>query len=168
MRLATIRDGSRDGALVVVRADGTRFAPAPATFPNLQAALDRWAEAQPALLELAARLDSGGLPGTAVEAGTSWGPPLPRAYEWLDGSAFLHHVRLARRSRGAEIPPELETDPLMYQGARVCCSGRPIPCPSAIRRWAWTSRRRLPSSWATSPAESTLSRRGTTSDWSAC
>jgi fumarylacetoacetate (FAA) hydrolase len=129
MRLATIRDGSRDGALVVVRADGTRFAPAPATFPNLQAALDRWAEAQPALAELAARLDRGQLPGTAVEAGTPWGPPLPRAYEWLDGSAFLHHVRLARRSRGAEIPPELETDPLMYQGGSGVLLGPTDPLP---------------------------------------
>ena len=60
-----------------------------------------------------------------------WGPPLPRAYEWLDGSAFLHHVRLARRSRGAEIPPELETDPLMYQGGSGVLLGPTDPLPFA-------------------------------------
>jgi fumarylacetoacetate (FAA) hydrolase len=131
MRLATIRDGSRDGALVLVRADGARCLPAPPSFPTLQAALDRWTEAQPMLVALAARLDRGDLPGTPVDASIQWGPPLPRAYEWLDGSAFLHHVRLARRSRGAEIPPELETDPLMYQGGSGVLLGPTDPLPFA-------------------------------------
>ena len=131
MRLATIRDGSRDGALVLVRADGTRCVAAPARLPTLQAALDRWSDAQPLLAELATRLDHGDLPGTPVDASTPWGPPLPRAYEWLDGSAFLHHVRLARRSRGAEIPPELETDPLMYQGGSGVLLGPTDPLPFA-------------------------------------
>jgi fumarylacetoacetate (FAA) hydrolase len=131
MRLGTIRDGSRDGTLAVVRADGTAFIPAPAAFPTLQAALDRWGEAQPALAHLANRLDRGELPGTAIDQATPWAPPLPRAYEWLDGSAFLHHVRLARRSRGAEIPPELETDPLMYQGGSGVLLGPTDPLPFA-------------------------------------
>jgi fumarylacetoacetate (FAA) hydrolase len=131
MRLATIRDGSRDGALVLVRADGARFAPAPTGFPTLQAALDRWNDAQPVLAEQAARLDRGELTGTPIDGSTRWGPPLPRAYEWLDGSAFLHHVRLARRARGAEIPPELETDPLMYQGGSGVLLGPTDPLPFA-------------------------------------
>jgi fumarylacetoacetate (FAA) hydrolase len=129
MRLATIRDGSRDGALVLVRADGTRFTDAPSGFPTLQATLDRWSEAQPALAALAGRLDRGELPGTPIDAATRFGPPLPRAYEWLDGSAFLHHVRLARRARGADIPPELESDPLMYQGGSGVLLGPGDPLP---------------------------------------
>jgi fumarylacetoacetate (FAA) hydrolase len=109
MRLGTLRDGSRDGALVVIGPDGRRFARADRVAPTLQAALDDWAEAAPALaaLEPTARepLDPGRL-----------GPPLPRAYEWLDGSAFLNHVILVRRARGAEPPATLTTDPLVYQG----------------------------------------------------
>jgi fumarylacetoacetate (FAA) hydrolase len=109
MRLATLRDGTRDGALVVVAPDGRRFARASRVAPTLQAALDDWARAAPALavLEAAAHepLDPRHL-----------GPPLPRAYEWVDGSAFLNHVVLVRRARGAEPPPTLATDPLVYQG----------------------------------------------------
>jgi len=114
--LATLRDGTRDGTLVVVGRDGRAFARARARgahtggiAPTLQYALDDWAHAAPALARLAE---------TAAEAldTTQLGPPLPRAYEWIDGSAYLNHVRLARRARGAEPPATLETDPLVYQG----------------------------------------------------
>ena len=114
MRLATLRDGTRDGALVVVGRDGDRCVrPAGAT-PTLQAALDDWPRAAPALAALAARLDAGG-PGEPLDA-ARLGPPLPRAYEWIDGSAFLEHVRRVRAARGAAPPASLETDPLVYQG----------------------------------------------------
>jgi fumarylacetoacetate (FAA) hydrolase len=115
VRLATLRDGSRDGALLVVSRDGQRVAPAGEIAPCLQAALDDWEQAAPALARLSTALDTNASAGTALEAGLL-GPPLPRAYEWVDGSAFLNHVRLVRRARGAEPPPTLETDPLVYQG----------------------------------------------------
>ncbi|BDG10234.1 fumarylacetoacetate hydrolase family protein [Anaeromyxobacter paludicola] len=115
MRLATLRDGTRDGRLAVVRADGARLASAAEVAPTLQAALDRWEELAPRLRALSRDLDEGRLEGAPVEP-ARLSAPLPRAYEWIDGSAYLNHVRLARRARGAEPPPSLETDPLVYQG----------------------------------------------------
>jgi fumarylacetoacetate (FAA) hydrolase len=125
MRLATLRDGTRDGALVVVGPDGRSFARAGAIAPTLQAALDDWARAAPRLAVLTARepLDPSGL-----------GPPLPRAFEWIDGSAFLNHVRLVRKARGAEPPATLATDPLVYQGGSGVLLGPtddiPLPDPA--------------------------------------
>jgi fumarylacetoacetate (FAA) hydrolase len=107
MRLATLRDGSRDGRLVVVGPDGTSCVHDDTIPRTLQAALDDWERAEPALRALA---------GPWRPLPSSLAPPLPRAYEWVDGSAFLNHVRLVRRARGAELPPTLETDPLIYQG----------------------------------------------------
>jgi fumarylacetoacetate (FAA) hydrolase len=115
MKLATLRDGSRDGRLLVVRRDGEAGAPSPDAWPTLQAALDDWNAAEPRLRELADQLDRGALDGTAIDP-LRLGAPLPRAYEWVDGSAFLNHVRLVRKARGAEPPKTLETDPLIYQG----------------------------------------------------
>lgn len=115
MKLATLRDGTRDGRLLVVRRDGAVSAPAPDTWPTLQRALDDWEQAEPALRAIAARLDTKADPGTPVDV-AKLAAPLPRAYEWIDGSAYLNHVRLVRKARGAEPPPTLETDPLIYQG----------------------------------------------------
>ena len=115
MRLATLRDGTRDGALLVVGRDGRSCARAAEVAPTLQAALDDWPRAAPALAALAVRLEAGGVAAQPVDE-ARLGPPLPRAYEWIDGSAFLNHVRLVRRARGATPPPTLEIDPLVYQG----------------------------------------------------
>jgi fumarylacetoacetate (FAA) hydrolase len=115
MRLATLRDGTRDGRLAVVRGDGLRLADASTVARTLQAALDDWDRAEPGLREAAAALEAGRVPGEPVDP-RRLGPPLPRAYEWVDGSAYLNHVRLVRRARGAEPPATLETDPLVYQG----------------------------------------------------
>jgi fumarylacetoacetate (FAA) hydrolase len=117
MRLATLRDGTRDGALVVVARDGDRAVRPGGALPSLQAALDDWDRAAPALAALAAKLDAGpgGIEGEPLDA-ARLGPPLPRAYEWIDGSAFLEHVRRVRAARGASPPATLETDPLVYQG----------------------------------------------------
>jgi len=115
MRLATQRDGSRDGRLLVVRRDGEAAADARAIAPNLQAALDRWSECEPRLRALSGDLDRDRAPSEPLDPHDLLAP-LPRAYEWVDGSAYLNHVRLVRRSRGAEPPPTLETDPLVYQG----------------------------------------------------
>jgi fumarylacetoacetate (FAA) hydrolase len=115
MRLATLRDGSRDGRLLVVRRDGAVGAPAPDAWPTLQRALDDWEAAELALRKLADELDHGAREGVPLDP-LRLGAPLPRAYEWIDGSAYLNHVRLVRRARGAEPPATLETDPLIYQG----------------------------------------------------
>jgi fumarylacetoacetate (FAA) hydrolase len=115
MKLASLRDGTRDGALVVVRPDGRAFAPASEVARTLQAALDTWPTSAPRLRTLAKALGQGSLAGEPLDIGRL-AAPLPRAYEWVDGSAYLNHVRLVRRARGAEVPPTLESDPLVYQG----------------------------------------------------
>jgi fumarylacetoacetate (FAA) hydrolase len=132
VKLATLRDGSRDGALVVVRRDGAVFARAAGVAPTLQAALDDWERAAPALADLAARLE-GGADDVGAETldARSLAPPLPRAYEWIDASAYLNHVRLVRKARGAAPPETLETDPLIYQGGSGVLLGprEDIPLP---------------------------------------
>jgi len=130
MRLATLDDGTRDGRLVVIRHDGAACADASPAARTLQGALDRWEEAAPRLRALAADLDAGRAEARPVEARTVRAP-LPRAYEWLDGSAYLNHVRLVRRARGAEPPATLTTDPLVYQGGSGVLSGPTDPLPFA-------------------------------------
>jgi len=115
MKLATLRDGSRDGRLLVVRRDGEAGAAAPEAWPTLQRALDDWTCAEPVLRTLAGELDRGAHDGIPIDP-LRLGAPLPRAYEWIDGSAYLNHVILVRRARGAPPPATLETDPLIYQG----------------------------------------------------
>ena len=115
MRLATLRSGGRDGRLVVIDAAGTAYTPADDIAPCLQAALDDWDAVAPALEARAAALACGEAVAHPLDFG-ELAAPLPRAYEWVDGSAFLNHVRLVRRARGATPPPTLETDPLVYQG----------------------------------------------------
>jgi len=128
MRLATLRDGTRDGRLVVVGRDGLLVADASGVARSLQAALDRWDETQPRLRELAQELDAGRLPGHPFAPGAVHAP-LPRAYEWIDGSTYLTHVRLVRKARGAEVPATLETDPLVYQGGSGVLLGPTDPIP---------------------------------------
>jgi fumarylacetoacetate (FAA) hydrolase len=115
MKLGTLKAGGRDGTLVVVAKDGARYSEAGAEAPTLQAALDAWERAEPGLRRIAADLDSGRIAGSPVDP-RYFAAPLPRAYEWVDGSAFLNHVILVRRARGAEPPETLRTDPLVYQG----------------------------------------------------
>jgi len=115
VRLATARNGSRNGRLVVVRKDGEAALDASGVAATLQEALDHWEERAPSLRALAASLDAGDVGGEELDPRALLSP-LPRAYEWIDGSTYLNHVRLVRRSRSAEPPPTLETDPLVYQG----------------------------------------------------
>jgi fumarylacetoacetate (FAA) hydrolase len=115
MKLATLRDGSRDGRLLVVRRDGEAGALSPDAWPTMQRALDDWSAVEPKLRQIADQLDRGELDGMTIDP-HRLGPPLPRAYEWVDGSAFLNHVILVRKARGAEPPKTLEIDPLIYQG----------------------------------------------------
>lgn len=133
MRLATRRDGSRDGRLVVVRRDGEAWLDASRVAPTLQDALDRWDACAPSLRALAASLDAGDERGAPVDP-AELHSPLPRAFEWVDGSTYLNHARLVRRARGAELPPEFERDPLVYQGGSGVLLGPtddiPLPDPS--------------------------------------
>ncbi len=126
MRLATIADGSRDGALVVVDRAGTSCARAGGLVPSLQAALDDWARCEPLLRALAGRLERGEIHASPL-APEALAAPLPRAYEWVDGSAYLNHVVLARKARGAEPPEGLTTDPLVYQGGSGVLLGPRAP-----------------------------------------
>jgi fumarylacetoacetate (FAA) hydrolase len=111
LKLATLRTAGTDGRLIVVSSDETRFLAADSIAPTLQAALDRWAETEPGLRTLSDRLASGGGAALESEALTA---PLPRAWQWLDGSAFEAHGRLMTRISGVEIPRT--GAPLMYQG----------------------------------------------------
>jgi len=133
MRLATLRAGGRDGTLVVVRRDGQGYARAAGIAPTLQAALEDWDRVRPRLEALARHLDGGGA-SDALDV-RDLHSPLPRAYEWIDGSAFLNHVRLARRSRGAEPPPNLTTDPLVYQGGSGVLLAPTDPIPLGSPDW---------------------------------
>jgi fumarylacetoacetate (FAA) hydrolase len=134
MKLATIKDGTRDGRLVVVSRDLSRAAPAPHV-KTLQAALDDWDSIAPELATLAARLDEGMIAGTLEFRGEDCLAPLPRAYQWADGSAYVNHVELVRKARGAEMPPSFWTDPLMYQGGSDTFLGPTQDIPLGDERW---------------------------------
>lgn len=115
MKLASLNSG-RDGQLVVVSSDLLRAAPAKDIASTLQAALDEWALAAPRLLDLAAALEAGPVEGEILFNVSDAVSPLPRAYQWLDGSAYVNHVELVRKARGAVLPESFWHDPLMYQG----------------------------------------------------
>src|SRR5215468_2227525 len=115
MKLASLRHG-RDGRLVVVSRDLTRAADASAVAPTLQAALEDWEAAEPRLTEIADALEAGHIAHLAFEPARC-AAPLPRSFGWADGSAYVNHVALVRRARGAELPASFWTDPLMYRGA---------------------------------------------------
>jgi fumarylacetoacetate (FAA) hydrolase len=116
MKLATLSNGTRDGQLLVVSRDLTRAVPALPVAATLQAALDDWDRLAPALAQVAEDLDSGRVRGSFPFDPTRVMSPLPRAYHWVDGSAYVNHVELVRKARGAEMPPGFWTDPLVYQG----------------------------------------------------
>jgi len=116
MKLATARDGSRDGQLLVVSDDLTMAVSAEGIATTLQNALDHWGAIAPQLQDLADQLNAGTAPGAAAFDAARCESPLPRAYQWADGSAYVTHVELVRKARGAEMPASFWTDPLMYQG----------------------------------------------------
>jgi fumarylacetoacetate (FAA) hydrolase len=116
MKLATLRNGSRDGQLLVVSRDLTRALPVPHIAPTLQSALDDWGRIAPRLEETAIALEAGVAHGSIPFDPTTVLAPLPRAHHWVDGSAYVNHVELVRKARGAEMPQSFWTDPLVYQG----------------------------------------------------
>jgi fumarylacetoacetate (FAA) hydrolase len=113
VKLATLSNNTRDGQLVVVSRDLERAITAGAIAPTLQRALDDWERCAPQLAQLANRADRG--EGFAFDAAQAMAP-LPRAYQWVDGSAYVNHVELVRKARGAQMPPSFWTNPLVYQG----------------------------------------------------
>ncbi len=116
MKLATYKDGSRDGQLVVVSRDLTTAHYATGIANRLQQALDDWNFISPQLQDLYDTLNHGKARHAFPFDPTLCMAPLPRAYQWADGSAYLNHVELVRAARGAELPESYFTDPLMYQG----------------------------------------------------
>jgi fumarylacetoacetate (FAA) hydrolase len=134
MRLATLRDGTRDGRLAVVRRDGAALVAAQPVARTLQEALDHWEHCAPRLRSLADDLDAGRAPGEPLDP-DELHAPLPRAYEWVDGSAYLTHIRLVRRARGAEPPATLATEPLVYQGGASQNMGPTDPIPRGDPAW---------------------------------
>ncbi|MFN3657825.1 MAG: fumarylacetoacetate hydrolase family protein [Pseudolabrys sp.] len=133
MKLASLKDG-RDGRLVVVSRDLTRCADARAVAPTLQAALDAWNTAAPRLTEIADALEANRIAHMAFDP-AHCAAPLPRAFQWLDGSAYVNHVALVRKARGAEMPASFWTDPLMYQGGSDVLLGPRDPIPVIDEAW---------------------------------
>lgn len=115
MKLATLKDGTRDGRLVVVSKDLTRYCAADNIAPTMQAALDNWDEVAPKLEALYTDVEHQACPTERFHEREAHSP-LPRAYQWADGSAYINHVELVRKARGAEVPESFYHDPLMYQG----------------------------------------------------
>ena len=115
MKLATLKDRTRDGRLVVVSKDLTRCTEVGHIARTMQDALDDWAHVAPRLAEVAEGLEHGAQPESRFHEHDA-ASPLPRAYQWADGSAYVNHVELVRKARGAEMPETFWTDPLMYQG----------------------------------------------------
>jgi fumarylacetoacetate (FAA) hydrolase len=116
MKLASLKSG-RDGKLVVVSRDLQRALAADSVAPTLQAAMDDWASCEPQLLALFDALQAGPVEGEFPFEPAQAAAPLPRCYHWADGSAYVTHVELVRKARGAELPESFWTDPLMYMGA---------------------------------------------------
>ena len=116
MKLATYRDGSRDGQLVVVSRDLALAHYASGVATRLQQVLDDWSFLSPQLEEISQTLNHGKARHAFAFEPEKCMAPLPRAYQWADGSAFINHVELVRKARGAEVPESFYTDPLLYQG----------------------------------------------------
>ncbi|XQA68939.1 fumarylacetoacetate hydrolase family protein [Xanthomonas sacchari] len=115
MKLGSLKEGGRDGTLIVVSRDLTRAVRATGIAPTLQRALEDWSNLAPRLNALSESLNDGSADGQFDLDMAALAAPLPRAYEFLDGSAYLPHVERVRRARGAEVPESFYTDPLMYQ-----------------------------------------------------
>ncbi|HZD52667.1 MAG TPA: fumarylacetoacetate hydrolase family protein [Woeseiaceae bacterium] len=135
MKLASLKSGGRDGVLVVVSRDLTRAVPVPDIAPTLQSALDDWAGTAPFLREVAGHIEQGCVGGELSFDPAATASPLPRAYHWVDGSAYVNHVELVRKARGAEMPESFWHDPLVYQGGSDDFLGPADPIVAASEEW---------------------------------
>ena len=134
MKLASLKFGGRDGRLVVVSTDLTLCTEVPHIAPTLRAALDDWAAVAPRLQRAAEALASEAVPTLRFREHDAMAP-LPRAAQWADGSAYVNHVELVRRARGAEMPESFWSDPLMYMGAPDAMIGARDPILAANADW---------------------------------
>jgi len=139
MKLASMKSANRDGLLVVVDRALANAVDATSIAPTMQSALERWAETEPRLRELARTLEKAEARGAfdfrAALAQGRVAAPLPRAYEWLDGSAYLSHVERVRRARNATVPESFRHDPLMYQGGAGAMTGARDPIRVLSEDW---------------------------------
>ena len=135
MKLATLKNGSRDGALVLVSRDLRQYQPVAAIAATLQAALDDWDAVAPRLEAAYAVLNAGQSPDAQPFEASLCHSPLPRAYQWADGSAYINHVELVRKARNAEVPASFYTDPLMYQGGSDSFIGPRDPIFALSEEW---------------------------------
>jgi fumarylacetoacetate (FAA) hydrolase len=135
MKLATLKHGGRDGTLVVVSRDLTRCQSVGGVARTLQAALDDWDVVKPELEAVYDALNHGAARHAQLFDPRECHSPLPRAYQWADGSAYINHVELVRKARGAELPPEFHTDPLMYQGGSDSFVGPRDPIEACDEAW---------------------------------
>lgn len=134
MKLASLRHG-RDGMLVVVSRDLERYVAVPHIAPTLQRVMDDWTHAAPRLMRVYDLLNEGDAEGAKPFSPGDCASPLPRAYQWADGSAYVTHVELVRKARGAEMPQSFWTDPLMYQGGSDSFIGPCDPILAADEEW---------------------------------
>lgn len=135
MKLATLKEGGRDGTLIVVSRDLKRAVRADEIAPTLQQALDNWDNTAPRLNALSERLDQGDCESAFELDLSALAAPLPRAYQFVDGSAYLPHVERVRKARGAEVPESFFTDPLMYQAVSDGFMGPYDPIAMADTEW---------------------------------
>jgi len=135
MKLASLKDGSRDGRLVVVSRDLKSCQPVPNIAATMQDALDNWDSAAPQLKQIYALLNQGSASGAKPFDESQCHSPLPRAYQWADGSAYINHVELVRKARNAEVPASFYADPLMYQGGSDSFVGPRDPVYALDEAW---------------------------------
>ena len=135
MKLGTLKEGGRDGTLVVVSSDLSRAVRVPKIAATMQAAIEDWEALAPELRSVARLLDDGKMPDAFPLDVKALASPFPRAYQWADGSSYLNHVELVRKARGAEMPPSFLHDPLMYQGGSDRFLGPTDPIPAASEDW---------------------------------
>lgn len=135
MKLATLKNDTRDGQLVVVSRDLQRCVVVDHLASTLQQALDDWQKVEGPLQEISQALNAGQLTHTLPFVEDNCASPLPRAFQWADGSAYVNHVQLVRRARGAELPESFWTDPLMYQGGSDSFLGPRDPIPLVDPQW---------------------------------
>ena len=135
MKLATLKAGGRDGTLVVVSRDLARCQAVGGVAPTLQKALDEWDAVRPELEAVYDALNHGAARHAMPFEPRACHSPLPRAYQWADGSAYVNHIELVRKARNAEMPPELWTDPLMYKGGSDSFAGPRDPVLACDEAW---------------------------------
>jgi fumarylacetoacetate (FAA) hydrolase len=135
MKLGTLKEGGRDGTLIVVSRDLSRAVTALDVAPTLQRVLEGWSGLAPRLQALSERLNAGDAPDAFALDTAKLAAPLPRAYQWADGSAYVVHVELVRKARGVEMPPSFWTDPLMYQGGSDSFIGPTDDIEAADEAW---------------------------------